>query len=162
MAHDTVTRYNVDALVAARKVASSPKLNTMSASGALLNERCLKVDIRRIDSPSVGISLEFYGRVMIRELAGVRTTQRPSAALIWHGKRIRGLDHSLKHDVVENGLITGSIKGWHEHFWTDSDEDRRIRDANDSLQKQDLQSVISWCCKHWKIEGMTEQTGLFS
>jgi hypothetical protein len=30
-------------------------------------------------------------------------------------KRIRGLDYSLTHPIVKNGVIEGEIKGWHEH-----------------------------------------------
>ena len=80
---------------------------------------------------------------------------------MWHGKRIRGLDHSITHDVVENGVITGKIKGWHEHFWTDQDEDNNIRFPNPPLQNFDLQSVIAWCCKNWKIEDLSTVQGLY-
>ncbi len=156
-----ITRYAVDALVNARKFASSQKVNTLGLAHGALGERCLRVDLRRVDSPVTGISLEFYSRIMTRELSGVRTVQRPSAALMWHGKRIRGLDHSITHPVVENGIIIGAIKGWHEHYWTDQDEDRRIRTPNLPLQNHDIQSVITWACRNWNIEGLTEQLGLF-
>jgi hypothetical protein len=89
MPKDAVTQYNVDALIQARKVAMKPKINTLYSSDSSLSERCLKVDIRRVDSTTIDLSLEFYPRVMARELAGVRTVQRPSASLMWKGKRIR-------------------------------------------------------------------------
>lgn len=156
-----VTRYNAEALVEARKVASAPKVNTLGQTNSLLTERCLRADLRRVSAPAVGISLELYSRVMIRGLPGVRTEQLPSASLMWHGKRIRGLDYSIKHDVVENGLIVDSIKGWHEHYWTDQDEDKRIRVPSPPLQNFDIQAIVAWVCRYWKIEGLTEQLGLF-
>jgi hypothetical protein len=162
MAKDVVTQYNVDNLVQARKIAMKAKLNTLYSSDPTLNERCLKVDIRRVDSTAVDLSLEFYPRVMVRELAGVRTIQRPSASLMWKGKRIRGLDHALKHEVVKDGVIQGYIKGWHEHYWTDTDEDSTIREPSPSLRNIDLQSVIAWCCKNWNIENVDTQAGLYS
>jgi hypothetical protein len=71
-----------------------------------------------------------------------------------------GLDHSLKHEVIKDGVIVAAIKGWHEHYWTDSDEDRTIRVPNPALQNHDIQSIVTWCCKNWKIEGLSTQMGL--
>lgn len=138
------------------------KLNTLHSSEPSLNERCLKVDIRRVDSTAVDLSLEFYPRILTRELAGVRTVQRPSASLMWQGKRIRGLDHSMKHEVIRDGLIVDHVKGWHEHYWTDADEDNSVRPPNPILQNYDLQSVITWCCKNWNIENFGIQQELYS
>jgi hypothetical protein len=162
MARIPITQYNVDALIQARKVAMKARVNTLHSPDPSLNERCLRVDIRRKDSTSVDLSLEFYPRIMIRELAGVRTVQRPSASLMWQGKRIRGIDHSLKHDIVKDGVIVGSIRGWHEHYWTDADEDRTIRTPNPTLQNYDLQAVMSWCCKNWNIENFGTQQELYA
>jgi hypothetical protein len=162
MARIPITQYNVDALIQARKVAMKARVNTLHSPDPSLNERCLRVDIRRKDSTSVDLSLEFYPRIMIRELAGVRTVQRPSASLMWQGKRIRGIDHSLKHDIVKDGVIVGCIRGWHEHYWTDADEDRTIRTPNPTLQNYDLQAVMSWCCKNWNIENFGTQQELYA
>jgi hypothetical protein len=151
MARIPITQYNVDALIQARKVAMKARVNTLHSPDPSLNERCLRVDIRRKDSTSVDLSLEFYPRIMIRELAGVRTVQRPSASLMWQGKRIRGIDHSLKHDIVKDG-----------HYWTDADEDRTIRTPNPTLQNYDLQAVMSWCCKNWNIENFGTQQELYA
>jgi hypothetical protein len=161
MPKDTVTQYNVDALIQARKVAMKTKVNTLYSSDSSIQERCLKVDIRRVDSTAVDLSLEFYPRVMMRELAGVLTVQRPSASLMWRGKRIRGIDHALKHEVLQDGVICGYIKGWHEHYWTDADQDNNIREPNPPLRNFDLQSVIAWCCRNWNIENIDTQKGLY-
>jgi hypothetical protein len=98
---DPITRYAVDSLIQARKVAMKTKLNTLFSSDANLHERCLKVDIRRVDSTPTDLSLEFYPRIKLGRLPGVASVQRPSASLLWRGKRIRGLDYFLKHDVLE-------------------------------------------------------------
>lgn len=158
-----MSQYEVNALVDSRKVAMRTKCNTLYSADPKgnLGERCLKVDVRRVDSTSVDLSLEFYPRVMVKELAGVRTVQRPSASLVWRGKRIRGLDHAMKHEVLSNGIIVDQIKGWHEHYWTDLDEDRSVRAPVPSLQNQDVQSVIVWCCKKWNIQGIDTQAGLY-
>jgi hypothetical protein len=162
MPNDSVTNYNVEELVKTRKVAMNVKFNTLHSTDPTLTERCMRVDVRRVDSTSVDLALDFYPRIMTRELAGVRTVQRPSASLMWHGKRIRGLDYATKHDVVTNGVIIGSIKGWHEHYWTDLDEDNTIREPRPALQNTDLNSIIAWCAKNWNIENLGMQQGLFT
>jgi len=161
MSREQITRYSVDSLVEARKVALRTKQNTLYSGDPKQNEASLRIDIRKIDSPGIDLTLEFYGRIMRKSLAGVTVVQRPSAALIWHGKRIRGLDHNLKHETVENGIVTGFIRGWHEHYWTDSDEDNAIREPNPQLKNCDMQAVIGWCSTQWNIEGIGETGGLF-
>jgi hypothetical protein len=163
MPSEEITRYNIEALVRARKVAMKTKLNTLYQFDpkGLLHERCLKVDLRRVDSPVADLGLEFYPRVKLKRLPGVASTNHPSAALMWKGKRIRGLDYKIRHDIVRNGLIEGYIKGWHEHYWTDTDEDANIRDPNPPVKNGDLQSIISWACNVWNIEGIDTQAGLY-
>lgn len=161
MPKEQITRYSVDTLIEARKLASHTRRNTLYSGDPKQNEACLRIDVRRVDSPGIDLTLEFYGRIMRKTLAGVSVVQRPSASLIWHGKRIRGLDHSLKHDVVENGIVTGFIRGWHEHYWTDSDEDNAIREPNPPMKNSDMQAVIGWCSRQWNIEGIGETMELF-
>jgi hypothetical protein len=162
MPKHVVTRYDVDELVRARKIAGRTKLNTLNSSDSKHTESALKVDLRRADSPTLDLTLEFYGRVNRMTLPGVATTQLPSASLIWHRKRIRGIDFKIRHDVVRNGLVTDSIRGWHEHYWTDSDEDNAIREPNPPLRNWDLQAVIAWCSRQWNIEGIGETVRLFN
>jgi hypothetical protein len=161
MPKEPITRYNVDSLIQARKVAMNAKLNTLYSSDPNLHEKCLKVDIRRVDSTAIDLSLEFYPRIKLKSLPGVTSPQRPSASLMWRAKRVRGLDYALRKDVLKNGIIEGSIRGWHEHYWTDEDEDQSVRTPNPSLKNFDMQSVIAWCCKSWNIEGIDLQAGLY-
>ena len=161
MPKHSITRYAVDELVQARKFAGRTKQNTLDAHDPKQGELCLKVDIRRVDSPSIDLTLEFYGRVMKRGLTGVASTQYPSASLLWHGKRIRGVDYKIKHEVVEGGIVVGVIKGWHEHYWTDLDEDEAIRELNPPLRNYDLKAVIAWCSEQWNIEGIAVMGSLF-
>jgi hypothetical protein len=137
------------------------KLNTLSSSDANLDEKCIKINLRRVDSTSVDLSLEFYSRIKTKGVTGVSVPHRPSASLIWRATRIRGLDYSLTHPVVKRGVPEGQIKGWHEHYWTDEDEDASIRVPSPPLKNWDMQSIVSWCCKNWNIEGVDEQMGLY-
>lgn len=162
MPRATITRYTVDDLVEARKTAFRMKQNTLDSRDPKHNELVLKVDIRRADSENIDLTLEFYGRVVKKPLSGVAPAQYPSASLLWHGKRIRGIDHTLKHPVVESGIIKGHIRGWHEHYWTDADGDDAIREPNPPVKNFDVQAIIAWCSKQWNIEGVGETARLFN
>jgi hypothetical protein len=122
-----ITRYAVDELVSARKFAFRTKQNTLNERDPKHGEVLLLIEIRRRDAPAIDLVLEFKGRVKKSTLSGVAATQYPSASLIWHGKRIRCIDYKIVHEVIENSVISGRIRGWHEHYWTDADEDAAIR-----------------------------------
>ncbi|HXQ38707.1 MAG TPA: hypothetical protein VN843_32195 [Anaerolineales bacterium] len=79
---------------------------------------------------------------------------RPSASLLWHGERIRGIDHKIVHDVIKNGLIVGEVRGWHEHRWTLMDRDRPVISVNDEMKKiqEDFRSILRFCMARWRIE----------
>jgi hypothetical protein len=161
MPKEPITRYSADCLIQARKVAMRAKLNTLSSNDANLDEKCIKIDVRRIDSRSLDLTLEFYSRIKTRGLTGVASNSWPSASLMWRAKRIRGLDYSLTHPLVKNGFIEGEIKGWHEHFWTDEDGDNSIRVPNPQVKNRDMQYIVAWCCDNWNIEGIDLQMGLY-
>jgi hypothetical protein len=63
--------------------------------------------------------------------------------------------------MVGAGVPEGQIRGGHEHFWTDEDEDASIRVPSPQPKNWDMQSIISWCCKNWNVEGVDEQMGLY-
>jgi hypothetical protein len=161
MAKPPITRYTVDALVNARKYAVRVKKNTLESKDPKHGELLMLFEIRRVDSPAVDLVLEFRGRVMKAALPGVASTLYPSASLIWYGQRIRCLDHKIVHDVKEDGIVCGRIKGWHEHFWTDADGDDAVRPADPPVKNCDLHAIIAWCSKKWNIEGIQERGGLF-
>lgn len=119
------TQYQVDELVAASKIAVKVLENTLkpdNKGGKNPSEKTVKFAIRKKDSPTVDLVLVLSGRIKIKKLTGVASIHKPGVALIWHGKRIRGVDWRIKHDVIEDGIVTGFIRGWHEHIWTDKDE----------------------------------------
>jgi len=79
---------------------------------------------------------------------------RPSASLLWHGQRIRGIDHKIVHSEIKNGIIVGKIRGWHEHQWITSDGDSFVVDVNNALRnvQEDFKSILRFCMKRWRIE----------
>lgn len=76
----------------------------------------------------------------------------PGASLIWKTKRIRGIDWRLKKAVFRDGVIVGYVKGWHEHLWTNTDEDRYAIEVNDRIKRTDLRSFIAFCLTRWNVE----------
>jgi len=151
-----ILRYNADELVKARKI-----VGRMQWDGR--GEKPLRVDIRRTDSPEVAIQLYFEARTPGKGISGVADVRRPSASLLWTGKRIRGIDWTIKHEVTRNGVPTGEvIKGWHEHYWTDEDGSDSIREPKPCPRNQDVNALIDWCCKQWNIEGLPHTMRLFA
>ncbi len=157
MSRHPLTRYAVEDLVQVRKVAGKPK------SRGVVGELPMLIDIRRVDSPTVDLALVFETRTPRNPLPGVPSVRRPSASLVWKGNRIRGIDWTIKHEVVRYGVPTGEvIRGWHEHYWTDEDESKTIREPNPSPSNEDMSALILWCCANWKIEGIKKSLGLFN
>ena len=161
MQNDVVTRYHVDRLVQARKFALRPTRNTLYVNDPELKRCEISVPIRRVDNPATDLVLVFDAHDKTKSPSGIRALIKPSAALLWHGKRIRGVDHTLKHPIVDNGVPTGYIRGWHEHFWTDTDEDDSIRAPDPPPKNEDLASIIEWCSENWNIEGIPSSLELF-
>jgi hypothetical protein len=71
----------------------------------------------------------------------------PSCSLIWHGCRIRGIDYEVRHDNPDGK----SIRGWHEHIWTDENEDAVVVNARPAVVRPDLRGVFTWGLRKWKI-----------
>ena len=161
MQKNTFTRYQADQLVEARKIATKTFRNSLFTSDLRISTRELAVALRRKDSPTIDLVLAFGATVKTAELSGIKSGLRPSASLLWHGKRIRGLDYTIKHDVVESGISVGVIRGWHEHYWTDSDQDNSIREPNPPIKNMDISAILEWSLKQWNIEGIGLNKELF-
>jgi hypothetical protein len=156
MPKQPITRYTVDELVQCRKVAARTRSDGRKESLPLC------IELRKADSPNIDIGLIFEVRTPRKALPGVPSVQRPSASLLSAGERIRGIDWTIKHEVTHNGVPTGvSVKGWHEHYWTDEDGSSSIREPNPLPKNQDVSALIEWCCKQWNIEGIEESMRLF-
>ena len=158
MVKGSFTQYQADDLVQARKLAgrTSPVGN--------FPEKFLPVyiELHRTDAPSASIGLFLEMRKPRKLLPGVAPTQRPAASLMWHGERIRGIDWNIKHEVTRDGVPTGDvIRGWHEHYWTDADGCKSIREPKPIPKNEDIVALIVWCCKQWNIEGIQEPMRLF-
>jgi hypothetical protein len=157
MSKHVLTRYAVEDLAQARKIAG--KTRSQGTAGDLP----MLIDLRRIDSPTIDLSLSFETRTPRRPLPGVPSVKRPSASLMWKGNRIRGIDWTIKHEVIQYGVPTGEvIRGWHEHYWTDEDESKAIREPNPPPKNEDMSALITWCCANWNIEGIQKSLELFN
>lgn len=79
---------------------------------------------------------------------------KPSTALLWHGERRRGIDHKIVHPRIRDGLVIGKVRGWHEHYWTVIDRDKRVIGINRQMKnvQEDFRSVLRFCMARWRIE----------
>lgn len=150
------TEADVRYLLKARKVIQGVIKDTTSDPNAPLLEIIYR--ITRVDNPGDDIKL----RLNARRPKPVRVTlprPRPSASLLWHGERIRGIDHKITHAVIKNGLVVGSVRGWHEHQWSRRDGDRRVIDVNEEMKKvqEDFRSILRFCMERWRIELVEEE-----
>lgn len=142
------TPFLVDELVRARKIAGKTRA---LAKG----DQPLVIDVRRADAPGIDLTLTLQAFAREVRLSGVPSVARPSASLMWRGDRIRGIDWTIKHEVVRFGVPTGElIRGWHEHYWTAEDQQHSIRIPKPPLSNEDMPSLVSWACKQWNIEGV--------
>jgi hypothetical protein len=77
----------------------------------------------------------------------------PSSALMWYGKRIRGLNYELWHDNPDGSIV----KGWHEHLWSPEDEDAYVISARPKPTRRGLLDIFKWSLKRWNIEVLEKQ-----
>src|SRR6266481_5994327 len=133
------TQADVDYLIAARKFICRD-VEDNSAARPVPYEVRITFDIRRRDNPQPDIGLRFRA---LREPYSV--IPKWGIALIWHGKRIRGIDYKLREDIMHGGLIVGHLHHWHEHSWTDTDEDKNIIDVNHAEKNEDMRALIELC-----------------
>lgn len=145
------TEADVAYLLRAKKFVQTVLKDTVDDQNAPLLEVIYR--IVRTDNPVDDIKLRLAAR---RPKQRVETFQRPrpSAALQWHGYRIRGIDRKIVHSVIKNGLIVGEVRGWHEHRWTSTDEDNFVIDVNEAMRKvhEDFRSILRFCMKRWNVE----------
>ncbi len=150
MATANFTAYEVRHLLDARKFVSRIVRDTQ---GSDRPDRAKEIvwDIRRRDMPRKDLRLRLYAR-LLSSLPGIGTKSTPGVSLQWKGKNIRKLDYALRHDSIRYGVSAGHVDGWHEHIWTDEDEDRHVIPASPPVKGQDMRSVVRWCAQQWKIE----------
>lgn len=111
----------------------------------------IRYEVRKKDNPGAYLGLQIFAKLNRTPVPrGISPT--PSVSLLWYNLRIRGINRKLRHDVVQNGIVVGTVRGWHEHQWTDADEDKFVIDVNALIKKSDLRSLLQFCMKRWNIE----------
>ena len=165
MPTSAITRYSADELVQARKRAH--RMRSLAKVGVNL-----VIELRRVDSPNNDLTLTFQGSPRDVPLAGVPSSSSPGASLFWRGKRIRGIDWNIKHEIRYRGVPTGAfIRGWHEHYWDegnwhegkDPDGHPPIRIPRVAPRKGcNMSGLIVWACEEWNIEDVPIATELFN
>jgi hypothetical protein len=145
------TEADVDFLLKTRKVIQGVTKDTTDDPDADLME--ISYRIVRIHNPHDEIRLRLQARRPKPVLATL-PRPRPSAALLWHGERIRGIDHKIIHYRIKDGLKIGKVRGWHEHQWTLADRDSPIISIAKQMRKvqEDFRSVLHFCMTRWRIE----------
>jgi hypothetical protein len=143
--------YAVKDLLRARKIVHSQvhdNRNKLNAAWAEVEYR-----VCRVDAPDQDIRLRFNAR-LTKALTVAVPKPLPSASLLWHKIRIRGIDRKLLHDDIRNGIKIGEIQGWHEHQWNSVDGDSAIINVNDEIKKirLDFRSFVKFCLERWRID----------
>jgi hypothetical protein len=145
------TEADVSYLLRTRKIVQGVIKDTTSDEDASLFEVIYRV--ARVGDPGDDIRLRLHARRPKPVLASLPRI-KPSASLLWHGERIRGIDYKIVHSRIRNGLVVGEIRGWHEHRWTEADRDKPVRDINETMKKvqEDFRSIIRFCMTRWRIQ----------
>jgi hypothetical protein len=151
MSHAPFTEADVNYLLKARKFIHSVVRDTTDNPDAPILEIIYRV--RRLDRPDDDITLRLSAR-RAKPVLATMPRPRPSAALLWHGQRIRGIDYKIAHSVIKHRVIVGKIRGWHEHRWTTEDGGSPAFDVNKAMQneQEDFKSILRFCMKRWRIE----------
>jgi hypothetical protein len=148
------TEYEVKELLRAKKFIYKVRENNYptAKNNSAINEIRIRYAIRRVDSPNQDLRLQFFTRLE-RPAFGAEARTLPGISLNWYGERLRSISHALRHEVIQNGINIGYVKGWYEHQWTEADRDRYIVDINEDLQHttKDLLSMMAFCLKRWNI-----------
>jgi hypothetical protein len=143
------SEYDVRQLIAARKFVNRVVQDNVQEQTD--SEKKIVYDIRRRDMPKKNISLQLCARLAPSLSAG-GAKATPGVSLRWRGKTIRKVDYALRHDSMRYGVSAGHLSGWHEHIWTDEDEDRYVIAADPTVKGRDIRSLVRWAADKWNIE----------
>jgi hypothetical protein len=126
----------------ARRIPREEPLNRQSKTGWLIRIPVFKKGDLRAPLP---------GLIVIAKAHQAPTGlphPTPSVALLWYGKRIRGLNREMRHDNP-NGTI---IRGWHEHLWSPLEEDACVIQAQPEPKDRSLLGILQWGLHKWNME----------
>jgi hypothetical protein len=145
-----ITEADVAYLLRAKKFIHRVIRNSADSRQEVL-EVVVIYNVRRKDREHLELKLRFSAR--LEKPVKVTVPQpRPGVSLTWHGQRIRGISRRIKHANIRNGVVVGEVRGWYEHQWTNSDEDKSIKDINKEIKQEDFWSVVEFCLRRWNIE----------
>jgi hypothetical protein len=155
------TEYEANRLIESRKFVCRIVQDNTEGPPNSDTEKKIVYDIRRRDMPQKDIHLRLCAR-LAPWVPGSGPKPIPGVSLQWKGHPVRKLDYSLRHDSKRHGVSIGHVKGWHEHVWTDQDEDEYVVIADPPVKAQDIKSLIRWAAEKWNIEldGIDAQRGL--
>lgn len=146
------TEADVNYLLKTRKVVQNIVKDTTSDENASLLEIVYRL-VRAVDDPSDDIKLRLHARRPKSVLATL-PKPKPSASLLWHGERVRGIDYKIVHSRIKHGLVVGEVRGWHEHRWTLEDGDKPVISVNEKMKniQEDFRAILRFCMTRWRIE----------
>lgn len=136
------TKADVDYLVSASKFIRATPNPTRDGGFWKIEARVYRKD--QPNAPVVGLLV--MARIVANPLAGL-PRPIPSAALNFHGYRVRGIDRYLQHDNPDGTRLTG----WHEHIWSDLERDTYAVPIREPKHK-DLRGVFAAALERWNIE----------
>ena len=107
MSHAPFTEAEVNYLLKARKFIHGLIRDTTENPDAPILEIVYRV--RRVDRPNDDIKLRLSAR-RPKPVMATMPRLRPSAALLWHSERIRGIDRKIVHPVIKDGMIVKRVR----------------------------------------------------
>lgn len=142
--------YLVGLLKLVRVIPRPEFLNRQSRSGWLIEIRVFKKGDLRAPLPGLMVMAKAH------QAPQGLPHPTPSAALLWHGKRIRGLNREMRHDNPDGTIV----RGWHEHLWSPSDDDACVIQAQPEPKDRTLIGILQWGLEKWNIEVEQKQESL--
>jgi hypothetical protein len=105
----------------------------------------IQAEVRKASNP--GEALGLVVQVKAKRPPSGAPKPLPSVCLLWRGHRIRGLNKELWHDNPDGS----TVRGWHEHIWTNEWGDSYVVPARPKPRDLSLRGVLEWGLKQWKI-----------
>lgn len=143
------TEAEVEALIAAPKIVFSKMEDNRGQPN--VHEVRLTYEIRKKTDQQERLRLRVFARLENRPNSAV-VQAFPGVSLLWYNHRIRCVVWKLKREVVQNKTVIGFVRGWYEHRWTDTDQDKFVVDVNAEISQTDFDSILRTCLKMWNIE----------
>jgi len=76
----------------------------------------------------------------------------PTCVLLYFNRRIRGINRHIRYRNPDGQ----EIRGWHEHYWTDENEERQVNPI--FFDDSTLDGLFTFGLQRWNIKVVTERT----